>query len=271
MKTEPYVSLGNVLRELESRLTDTNPDTITLAGSGEPTLHEGIGRLISEIKGLTDIKTALLTNGSLLWQENVRERVLGSDIILPTLTSVFEDTFRTIHQPHSDLRAEIVIEGLKELRRVYRGLLFLEVMLLRGLNDSDREIEGLRKAINEISPDRVQLNTVERPPSDPEARSVDKNRLEEIKKIFGDRAEIIAEAPFKAHSSSHRAVEEPIMEMTQRRPMRAVDIAQSLDLTLGDVEEIISDLVARGFLHERHHSSEIYYLKAGNDFVDHGP
>ncbi|MFC1824916.1 radical SAM protein [Thermodesulfobacteriota bacterium] len=270
LKTEPYVPLQDVIKELERHLEGANPETITLAGSGEPTLHSGIGQLITEIKGLSDIKIALLTNGSLLWQENVRERILGADIILPTLTSAFEATFRAIHRPHSDLRAESVIKGLKELRRIYRGLLFLEVMLLRGFNDSDREIEGLKRVINDISPDRVQLNTVERPPSDPKAQSLDKKRLEEIKNFLGDRVEIVAEAPFKPHRGRYQSVEGPIMEMTRRRPMRAIDIAQSLDLSLGDVEGIISGLVVKGALQERQHSREIYYLKAGGDFIDPG-
>ena len=189
---ESFFPVTEVLDELERKLERCIPDAITFSGSGEPTLSRDIDQVIAFVKKRTNIKTVILTNGSLLWREDVRKAVSRADMIIPTLTTVFKETFNLIHKPHSELSLKSIIEGLMGLRRTYKGDLFLEVVLLAGLNDSDKELEGLRKVIGQISPDKIQLNTVVRPPSDPMAISLDMKRLEEIKNLFGEKAEIIA-------------------------------------------------------------------------------
>jgi wyosine [tRNA(Phe)-imidazoG37] synthetase (radical SAM superfamily) len=259
--TKPFVPTQDVLKELEERLEKIKPDTITLSGSGEPTLHSQIDQVISFIKGVTDIRIAILTNGSLFWKEEVRSRVSGADIIMPTLTTVFEKTFRTIHRPHPDLNLSLIIEGLKSLRKTYRGLLFLEVFFLAGLNDSEKEIDGLKRVVDQISPDRIQLNTVVRPPADSGAIPLDRKRLEEIKELFGDNAEIIADAPLKQKSGQYDSLDTTVLEMARRRPVRAVDLAHVLNMSLGEVEGIITGLLMKGSLRQQEHSGEVYYVK----------
>jgi len=104
-------------------------------------------------------------------------------MVMPTLSTVREETFRAIHQPHGDLNVAGLIEGLRSLRRSLRGQLFIEVMLLAGYNDRDEEIEALRRVILGIAPDRVQLNTVVRPPADAKAIPLDRKKLEYIKRV----------------------------------------------------------------------------------------
>jgi wyosine [tRNA(Phe)-imidazoG37] synthetase (radical SAM superfamily) len=89
----PYAPVEEILGQLEKRLTECAPDVITLAGSGEPTLHSEIDRIISGIKALTDTRVVILTNGSLFWDPSVRKRVLGADLIMPTLASAYPKTF----------------------------------------------------------------------------------------------------------------------------------------------------------------------------------
>lgn len=259
--TKPFVPTQDVLKELEEKLQKIRPDTITLSGSGEPTLHSQIDQVISFIKRVTGIRIAILTNGSLFWKEEVRTRVSGADIILPTLTTVFENTFRAIHRPHPDLNLSLIIEGLKSLRRTYRGLLFLELFFLAGLNDSEKEIEGLKKAVDQISPDRIQLNTVVRPPRDSRAVPLDRKRLEEIKDFFGENAEIIADAPLKKKKGPHDSLDTTVLEMARRRPLRAADIAHVLNMGLGEVEGLIKGLLLKGVLRQQEHSGEVYYVK----------
>jgi wyosine [tRNA(Phe)-imidazoG37] synthetase (radical SAM superfamily) len=256
---KPFVAVQAVVNELKRKLRTTNPDTLTLAGSGEPTLHSRIGEVITEIKKITDIPIALLTNGSLLWRAEVREQALGADIILPTLSTVFDETYETIHRPHSDLDVQRINEGFINLRQEYTGQLFLEVVLLRGLNESDEEIEGLKQMIERIYPDKIQLNTVVRPPADPRARQLDRGTLERVKNLLGDRAEVIAEIPVKPHQARFDSLEGPILEMTRRRPMRALDIANIVDRPLEEVEKVIRQLVKKGFLGEQGHGQEVYY------------
>ena len=258
----PIVSIGEILEELQLRLQWVTPDFVTLSGSGEPTLHSQMDQVISRVKNLTGIKVAVLTNGSLLWRGEVRTRLVSADLVMPTLSTAFEETFRAIHRPHPDLHLPMIIEGMRHLRAEHRGELFLEVMLLAGLNDSDMEVEGLKRVIEEICPDRIQLNTVVRPPVDSRAMPLDRQRLEEIKNFFGSEAEIIADIPPGQKPQQIVSSAHAIMDMAQRRPVRAIDIANGLNLPMKEVEEILKGLVLRGSLRRREHLGEVYYSEA---------
>ncbi len=256
---EAFVPVRTITEELEEKLEKIAPDTITLSGSGEPTLYSPMAQLISSIKQMTDIRIAILTNGSLFWNEEVRAGVLEAQIIAPTLSTVFEETYRAIHRPHADIESGMIIEGLKALRRDFRGFIFLEVVLLAGFNDSAREIEGLKRVIEEISPDKVQLNTVVRPPADSRAMSLDMVRLEEIKNFLGDKVEIIADIPPEQRRQIFESYEDTILETARRRPMRAVDLANVLNLPLEDVEGLLESLMGKGDLSVTGHGEETYY------------
>lgn len=256
---EAFVPVRTITEELEEKLEKIAPDTITLSGSGEPTLYSPMAQLISSIKQMTDIRIAILTNGSLFWNEKVRAGVLEAQIIAPTLSTVFEETYRAIHRPHADIELGMIIEGLKALRRDFRGFIFLEVVLLAGFNDSAREIEGLKQVIGEISPDRIQLNTVVRPPANSRALSLDTVRLEEIRHFLGDKAEIIADIPPEQRRQVFESYEDTILETARRRPMRAVDLANVLNLPLEDVEGLLEGLMGKGDLSVTGHGEETYY------------
>jgi len=257
---EVFVPTGEVIGELKDTLEKFHPDTITLAGSGEPTLHSEIDQVISFLKGITDTRVALLTNGSLLWRKTVRNRVLGADLIMPTLTTVFEDTFRLIHRPHKELQLPIIIEGLKELRKDYEGAILLEVVLLAGINDNKKELEGMKKVIEEISPDKIQLNTVVRPPSDPRAMSLDMEQLEKIKNFFGEKAEIIAGISSNKKAGEFDPQFKAIIEMAKRRPITAADIAGVLDITLDESERILKGFLLKGTIKKQEHEREVFYI-----------
>jgi wyosine [tRNA(Phe)-imidazoG37] synthetase (radical SAM superfamily) len=259
VKPEVFVPVHDIIEELEERLEKVTPDTITLSGSGEPTLFSPMAQLISSIKRVTDIRIAILTNGSLLWKEEVRAGVLGAQIIAPTLSTVFEETYRAIHQPHEDIELRMIIEGLKALRRDFRGSIFLEVVLLAGYNDNAGELEGLKRVLEEISPDRVQLNTVVRPPADSRALSLDTVRLKEIKNFFGNKAEIIADIAPEQRRQVFESYEGTILETARRRPVRAVDLANVLNLPLEKVEGLLETLLGKGDLSVTGHGKETYY------------
>jgi wyosine [tRNA(Phe)-imidazoG37] synthetase (radical SAM superfamily) len=256
---EAFVPVQTIMAELRERLERVRPDTITLSGSGEPTLYAPMAHLISSIKKATDIRIAILTNGSLFWREEVRAAVLEAHVIAPTFSTVFEETYMAIHRPHEDIQLGMIIEGLKRLRGDFQGLIFLEVVLLNGFNDSDREIEGLRRVIEEISPDKVQLNTVVRPPADSRAEAVNRKRLKEIRDFFGNRAEIIADIPPEQRRQVFDSYADTIIETAKRRPMRAVDLANILNLPLEEVEGLVKGLQIKGILSATGHGEETYY------------
>ncbi|MBU2497442.1 MAG: radical SAM protein [Proteobacteria bacterium] len=251
--------IREVIQELKGILEGVRPDYITFSGSGEPTLHPGIDQVIALVKGLTDIKTAILTNGSLFWRKEVRERVLDAHLIMPTLSTAFERTFRAIHRPHKSLSLSQIIGGLRELRQCYTGQLCIEVMLLAGLNDSREEVEALKREIDAISPDRIYLNTVVRPPADARALSLDRKTLEEIKTFFGVKAEIIADLSPQKREQERGPLDAGIMEMARRRPVRVADVANALNRSVDEVESVIQGLIMNGALCGREHLGEIYY------------
>jgi wyosine [tRNA(Phe)-imidazoG37] synthetase (radical SAM superfamily) len=256
---EAFIPVQTVMAELKERLKKVRPDTITLSGSGEPTLYAPMANLISSIKQATDIRIAILTNGSLFWSEEVRSAVLEAHVIAPTLSTVFEETYRAIHRPHEDIQLGMIIEGLKKLRSEFTGLIFLEVVLLNGFNDSDREIEGLKRVIEAIAPDKVQLNTVVRPPADSRAESLNRERLQAIRECFGDRAEIIADIPPEQRRQVFDSYADTIIETAKRRPMRAVDLAHILNLPLEEIEGLVKGLQIKGILSATGHGEETYY------------
>ena len=259
MKPSSFVQINDVIKELETVLKNTTPDVITLAGSGEPTLNSDIDAVISEIKKITSIPLTLLTNGTLLWQEEVRKKVSGVDILIPTLSSAKEATYKKIHRPHPDLKLEKIITGLREMRKDYRGNYFLEVVLISGLNDTDEEIAGLSKVINEICPDKVQLNTVVRPPADSSAISVSREKLEEIKNFLGGNTEIIASVPLKNRQNNNDSKVDRIIEMIKRRPVTVDDISGSLNYKKDEVERLVKELKIKGHIIEQRHGDNLFY------------
>ena len=143
---------------------------------------------------------------------------------------------------------------------MYAGQIFLEVFLLAQINDSEKELEGLKKVINEISPDKIQLNTVVRPPADHIAISLDMERLKEIRDFFGEKAEIIAEAPLSKGWGQYDTMVESILEMAKRRPLRASDIATLFDMPLQEAEGVVKGLEIKGTLRQKEHLGEVYYM-----------
>ncbi len=265
VKTRPFVPVGEVIAQVEKRLSECSPDAVTLAGSGEPTLHSEIDQVIDGIKALTHTRVALLTNGSLFGDREIRERVQRADIIMPTLVSAFDQTFRTIHRPHPELELDAIVTGLKRLRQEYEGRLFLEVVLLAGINDTEAELEGLKRLLHDISPDKIQLNTVVRPPSDSRAKSLDRERLEEIKLFFGEKAEVVVDAPLAKRALMSDSLARSLVDMVRRRPLRLTDIANSLGQSMDRVQDLVKGLRLKGYIREKEHSGEIFYLSNEKD------
>lgn len=259
MEASSFVTVPEVIDELRGVLSKTPPDVITLAGSGEPTLNADIGNVISGIKKITSIPLTLLTNGSLLWDIRVRKKITGVDILIPTLSTVYDDTFKKIHRPHPDLKLSDIINGLKETRKEFKKNIFLEVVLLSGLNDTEKEISGLSKVIKEISPDRIQLNTVVRPPSDPDAISLDNKKLGEIKDYLGGSTEIIANVPLEKRKNIPDSKIEHVIEMIKRRPVTADDISKTLDIEKDEIEKLVKELRIKGRIREESHGGDLFY------------
>lgn len=191
-----YIPIRQVMLELRLWL-ENNPQEagrlnyITISGSGEPVLNEKIGELVREIKELTGVPVAILTNSALLSEAGVRQELLGADLIVPSLDAATQEVFEKIDRPLKGIKISRIIEGLIALRGEFGGKIWLEVMLVKGVNDDLRHIGKLKEAIDKINPDKIQLNSPVRATSEPGILAVPKSKLNKIKEILGDKCQIL--------------------------------------------------------------------------------
>jgi wyosine [tRNA(Phe)-imidazoG37] synthetase (radical SAM superfamily) len=247
VERKEWVPLEEVLDRLKGRL-DARPDYLTLSGSGEPTLFAPLDRVIDGIRAVSDIPVAVLTNGSLLGNSAVQRELRGADLVIPSLDAGNETTFRLVNRPHAALSFEQMLAGLVSFRRRFRGQYWLEVLLVAPYTTSDRELADIRHCVELIRPDRVQLNTVTRPPAEGYARSVSAARLTEIASAFQPPAEVIAEHQAGGEMSSPNCGREEILALLRRRPCTSADIAAGLGMHPAEVVKLVESFCAEGLV-----------------------
>ncbi len=191
-----YITIEEALNELRSWLQNNTEEAkslnyITISGSGEPTLNIKIGEAIREIRKITTLPVAVITNASLLNDAQVREALLGAGLIVPSLNTVSLKIFRQIDRPHRNIKIEEIIHGLLSLRKEFQGKIWLEVMIVKGVNDDLGQIRRLKDIIDKINPDKVQINSPVRTTAEKDVFPADKRKLEKIREILGDKCEIV--------------------------------------------------------------------------------
>ncbi len=234
-------------------------DYITFSGSGEPTLNTGIGYLISEVKKMTDIPVAVLTNGSLLYDERVRKALLPANLVIPSLDAATEDSFKKINQPHHSVTFEKMVTGLLDFRKQYKGKIWLEIMLVKGINDSKKEVELFRAITAKGAFDKIQLNTVVRPPSDANAVPLSIDRLREIKNFLGKNCEIIPEFKREKQEESIKENKKRILELLKRRPVTLSDISTALGINRNEAIKYLDFYRKNGIVKILNFEGKIYY------------
>ena len=249
-------------------------DVLTVTAKGEPTLHLDLGVILRHIKSLTDKPVAVLTNGTTLADDEVREALQLADIVVPSLDAVRAESFSKVDRPARGLTVEAIINGLRDFSRAYRGRLWLEILLVRDINDADADIDALLPVLTTLRLDRIQLNTVVRPPADPGARPVAEARLAEIARRlqaalavpvdlpspvagFGDERDA---APLPTADAEPAALRQAIIQMVRRRPCTAADIDRVFHLGGAEkVEQLLASLVASGSLRILIHTGDRFY------------
>jgi wyosine [tRNA(Phe)-imidazoG37] synthetase (radical SAM superfamily) len=191
-----YAQVSEIVLELKSWMQNNPRDTkelkfVTLSGLGEPTLNTCIGELIDQVKNITGSKIAVITNSTLLGDPAVRKELLKADLIVPSLDAVDLQIFKQIDRPDNGVKLNEIIAGLVALRKEFKGKIWLEIMLVAGVNDGLGHIRQLKEVIERINPDKIQLNSPVRSTAEKNVLPVDKAKLEKIKEVLGSKAEII--------------------------------------------------------------------------------
>jgi wyosine [tRNA(Phe)-imidazoG37] synthetase (radical SAM superfamily) len=235
---------------------------LTFSGEGEPTLNKDIGRIIRRLKREFSIPVAVITNSTLLTDPQVRRDLYAADLVVPSLDAADQRNFARVDRCHRDLRVADIIEGLKLFRRDYRGRIWLEIMLVKGINDSVEHVVALRKAAWQIKPDRVQLNTVVRPPAEKFAKPMSRDDLEQIQCLFGPNTDIIGEAKDKGRRTRDKATvlpDDAILATVHGRPVTKLDLVCSLGVAPREVEAALHRLLrARRICPVDYHGAVFY-------------
>ena len=253
-----WVPVDDVVEEVKQKLP-TRPDYITLSGSGEPTLHSRIGEVIERVRSMTDIPVAVLTNGSLFWQEEVRRQLAAADLVIPSLDAGDQTLFRVVNRPHPGIPFQKLLEGLVAFRDACGGMYWLEVFVLAGYTAIPAEAQKLAECVRRIRPDRVQLNTVTRPPAEEYALAVDRRRLEELAGLFDPPAEVVADFRGVHARPEFAASRQTVLEMIRRRPCSIDDIAQGLGMHRNEAVKYVEELSGAGLLERRRSVGRVYF------------
>ncbi len=224
-------------------------DFITFVGDGEPTLNKDIGWLINKCRDHFDKPVAVITNGTMLFLNEVRNDLMNADVILPSLDAGNEDTFKRINRPHGRLDFNSMIDGLISLRKEYTGQIWLELMLIKDVNDTDEALFELRNIINRISPDRVYLLTPTRPPVESWVKPSERDRIERAHEIIENAISIYVKEKGEFDHSLYKNAHDAILEIGSRHPLR-----------LEQAEMIGSQFGETGIVEKMIDGNEIYMI-----------
>lgn len=266
LERREYVAVSEIVADVEAKLASgCEFDYITISGSGEPTLNSRIGDIIAEIKKRTEKPLAVLTNGSLLWEPEVRANISGANLVIPSLDAGCQEFFEMINRPCPELSFEKMLYGLECFSKEFEGLIWLEVFLLGGLIDPYLQIKGIPELAGLIAPDAVQLNTVARPPCEKCVTAVPREILENLSKLFKPKAEVIAEFSATGRIYSGSVVRDDILELLERRPCTALDIAVTFNVHHLEMLKELEHLVEAGRITAVQEGDKVFYksLKRG--------
>jgi wyosine [tRNA(Phe)-imidazoG37] synthetase (radical SAM superfamily) len=245
-----YIPYNRITEELNHYFSHhPDPDYITFSGSGEPTLNLKTGKIIHYIKqNKPELPVAVLTNGTLLSDKKVRDELKLANVVLPSLDAATEKTFQTINRPASQIWLEQYIQGIIDFRNEFSGQLWLEVFIAPGYNDNTDDLDALKKAIQAINPDRIQLNTLDRPGT---IANIKPATHEDLKKIIDywklKHVEIIAAGPERRSIQSfNNEVESAILTTIKRRPCTVDDLIKILGLHKNEINKYLDVLESDG-------------------------
>ncbi len=246
-----YFPNAEILAEAQTALANHQPgdiDWVTFVGSGEPTLHSGIGWLIQQVKQLTDLPVAVITNGSLLYLPELRRDLAAADVVMPSVDAGTPALYRQINRPHPEATFARLIDGLAAFRQEYSGKLWVELMLVRDLNDTAAALQDIAAVLRRIRPDQVHLNLPTRPPAETWVQPPDAEGLMRARAILGDIATVVHPAEGTFDLSGFDSVDAGIIAIITRHPMRQEEVERALaaHYSPSQVRETLASLVASG-------------------------
>ncbi len=223
-----FFPVADILSEFEKYLEDEDKfDVVSIVGEGEPTLYAGLGELIKQIKERTNKPVAVITNGALLTDPQVRRELCLADIVLPSLDGADEATFREIDRPIGSLRFDEITKGLEQFTHEFTGQIWVEIMLLSGINDHDQALEQFRQILKGVRYDRLYINTPVRPPAESGITAPAKERVERaVEYLSGISIDMLSAGSFFSEVEDDY---EAVISIIGRHPMNQFEVRSFLD------------------------------------------
>ena len=262
-----YIPAAAIEAEIEAFLAEPfcAPDCFTLTASGEPTLNTGIGRVIRFLKKKSRVPVVVLTNSATLAEAGVRRELAPADIVVPSLDAASAAAFRRVNRPAGGCpEPETQIRSLARLKEEAAGEIWLEILLVKGLNDGDDELAALARAAAAIRPDLVQLNTVVRPPAIATALPLSADEMRRAASLFPGRVEVVAAAgpEGRGRGEAGAGAEARVLAMVARRPCPAEEIARATGLAPAALERLLAAMLRAGRIRERKHQGRRFFTNA---------
>ena len=220
IRPRSYFPRDEVFAEIGRKITETSPDCITFVGDGEPTLSSDLGWYIERCKARWSTPVAVITNGCLLFREDVREKLLKADIVLPSLDAGDALTFKVINRPHPSLEFEQVVQGLVAFRKAFDGIMRLEIMLVKGVNDNERSLRSIRKLAWAVKPDRIDVAVPTRPPTEPWVMPPDPASLIHAQRLFRSAETLDRPENGKFEIAGFETLRDAVIGLSSRHPLR---------------------------------------------------
>jgi wyosine [tRNA(Phe)-imidazoG37] synthetase (radical SAM superfamily) len=240
---QDFYKKEDILDEILARRKDTAFDYVTFVGDGEPTLCEGLGWLIEETKKNLRARTAIITNGSMLFREDVRSALKHADVVMPTLDAGNGKTFRAVNRPHRGITFDAMLQGLLDFRQEYYGQIWLEVMLVKGVNDTEEELRSIAKAVDIVAPDRVYVVTPIRPPAEFWVEPPTPETILMAQRLIGKAIPIVSRESGQFDLEELGDARQAILEIGSRHPLRqdqATEIEGAFGVS-GIIERMLRD------------------------------
>jgi wyosine [tRNA(Phe)-imidazoG37] synthetase (radical SAM superfamily) len=202
--------------------------------------------MIRKVKQFTDLPVAVITNGSLLYLPEIRQELAAADAVLPSLDAGTSYLYRKINRPHPEVSFERVLEGLHLFSQEYHGHLWPEVMLIRGLNDSEIALQKLADAFKTIRFEKIHLNTPTRPPVEAWVQATDDEGWMRAKAILGDIVEAVHPVGGVFDLGEEQNLVEAVLGIITRHPMREEELRSTLKQKAPDEMDRVFQELADG-------------------------
>jgi len=268
---QSFFPIDDILQEVRAAVKGKRIDYLTFSGEGEPTLNKDIGKIIRLLKKEFKIPVAVITNSTLLFDPEVRRDLYSADLVVPSLDAADPKTFRRLNRAHRTLKIEKILSGLKTFSRYFSGKIYLEIMLVKNINDSPEHLMELRRLAYEINPDRTHLNTVVRPPAEKFALPLSEDDLIQVQMLFGPETEI-AQSPIPKRQKPFKGDPvKAILAIVQNRPVTEQDLIHSLGISEEKLKPLLSYLVRQKRLQRIKFWGKVFYEPFPSQFSSASP